>query len=409
VTGFGVTYGLKLNERQVSLGKVKVGTVRDSTITLTSTGTDELIVSSITSTNPAFNVRATSLNVAAGQSIKDTIRFTPTKAGADSARLVITSNAPTSPDTLTVSGFGATYALTLSAKNVHLGSVRIGSAKDSTLMITNAGNDDLAIRSITSDNPAFVAKKDSSIMMVGQSIRDSIRFSPRRAGLDTARIIIASNASSSPDTVVLTGVGIGPGIKLNSKLVQIGLVLVRRIKDTTFSVTNTGNDTLRITDISTSSATLSVRPTSQVLLPAEVVLDTMRFITTEVGPIEASIIIRSNAPTSPDTIKVTASGVTATTDVLANLEIPSDFALDQNYPNPFNPTTTIRYQLPKSTMVLLTVYSNLGQLIVTLVNGFREAGYYRIEWAASNAPSGVYFYRLQAGDFIGTRKMVVVK
>ncbi len=88
---------------------------------------------------------------------------------------------------------------------------------------------------------------------------------------------------------------------------------------------------------------------------------------------------------------------------------PAEFALEQNYPNPFNPTTAIRYQLPVNSDVKLEVYDVLGKKVATLVNERQEAGIYTYTLNASTLSSGVYFYRLQAGNFVQTKKMMLVK
>jgi flagellar hook assembly protein FlgD len=93
---------------------------------------------------------------------------------------------------------------------------------------------------------------------------------------------------------------------------------------------------------------------------------------------------------------------------------PSDFALDQNYPNPFNSSTVIRFALPARAEVELAVYSLLGQRVVSLARGTREAGAYNVTWdgrdARGNAlASGVYLYRLQAGSRDETRKLLLVR
>jgi len=89
--------------------------------------------------------------------------------------------------------------------------------------------------------------------------------------------------------------------------------------------------------------------------------------------------------------------------------LPKSFQLSQNYPNPFNPVTQIRYALPKDCWVRLEVCNILGQKIATLVEGKQKAGYKTTRWDAGSFSSGIYFYRLQAGDFVQTRKMVVLK
>ena len=90
-------------------------------------------------------------------------------------------------------------------------------------------------------------------------------------------------------------------------------------------------------------------------------------------------------------------------------QLPSSFSLGQNYPNPFNPLTIIEYSLPRSGDVSLIIYNLLGEEVARLVDGFQQAGEYNTNWNAANVASGVYFYRLQAGDFVRTRKMVYLK
>ena len=90
-------------------------------------------------------------------------------------------------------------------------------------------------------------------------------------------------------------------------------------------------------------------------------------------------------------------------------KIPTDYFLYQNYPNPFNPTTTISYSVPQTSFVNLKIYDVLGNEMFTLVNGERQTGNYKVNFNASNIPSGVYFYRMQAGNFVSTKKFVLFK
>ena len=89
--------------------------------------------------------------------------------------------------------------------------------------------------------------------------------------------------------------------------------------------------------------------------------------------------------------------------------IPENYLLSQNYPNPFNPETVIRYSIPQAEEVSLVVYNLIGEKVALLINGNMPAGNHRVTWDASNFPSGIYFYRLQASDFVQTRKMVLLK
>ncbi len=89
--------------------------------------------------------------------------------------------------------------------------------------------------------------------------------------------------------------------------------------------------------------------------------------------------------------------------------LPSDFALMQNYPNPFNAATTIKYNLPFASEVKLDIFDISGRKVRELVNEYQEAGFHQIKWDAENAPSGIYFYRLKAGEKTSSSKMLLIK
>jgi len=95
--------------------------------------------------------------------------------------------------------------------------------------------------------------------------------------------------------------------------------------------------------------------------------------------------------------------------ITINNEMPKQFNLSQNYPNPFNPVTNITFDLPKESTVKLTVYDALGKEVIVLVNQNLQAGSYKADWNASDYPSGIYFYKLEAGSFVETKKMILKK
>ncbi|TAK66490.1 MAG: T9SS type A sorting domain-containing protein [Bacteroidetes bacterium] len=90
-------------------------------------------------------------------------------------------------------------------------------------------------------------------------------------------------------------------------------------------------------------------------------------------------------------------------------KIPTAFALAQNYPNPFNPATVIQYSVPSNQYVSLKIYNMLGEEVATLVDGMQDAGYKKQTWDASGLPSGIYYYQLHAGEFVETRKLLLVR
>ncbi len=90
-------------------------------------------------------------------------------------------------------------------------------------------------------------------------------------------------------------------------------------------------------------------------------------------------------------------------------EVPASFKLYQNYPNPFNSNTNFKFQIPKSSYVKIILYDILGRVVEVLVDDYFKMGIYKIDFNASDLPSGVYFYRIEASDYVASKKMVLVK
>jgi hypothetical protein len=95
-------------------------------------------------------------------------------------------------------------------------------------------------------------------------------------------------------------------------------------------------------------------------------------------------------------------------DAVPPQSILNRFELEQNFPNPFNPSTTIRYGLPNRSHVMLAVFNNLGQQVAVFQNGEQDAGYHEVKFNGSALSSGVYFYRIQAGEFVLTKKLLLL-
>ena len=118
------------------------------------------------------------------------------------------------------------------------------------------------------------------------------------------------------------------------------------------------------------------------------------------GKKNIELVNSDNNPIEGVTGKLTNESIT---------NIPAEFALGQNYPNPFNPSTTINYELPASNFVTLKIYDLVGKEVATLVNEKLDAGRYTATFNGSNLASGMYFYKITAGEFTFVRKMVLIK
>ena len=126
------------------------------------------------------------------------------------------------------------------------------------------------------------------------------------------------------------------------------------------------------------------------------------------GGVEVGFEIWQNGTgLTSELFSVTATTITEVHDLIDKK--PNSFGLGQNYPNPFNPTTFITYQLPANTFVTLKVYDELGRLVKTLVEDRQTAGTHSVAFNASNLSSGVYFYRLTAGNYVETKKLMLLK
>jgi hypothetical protein len=110
---------------------------------------------------------------------------------------------------------------------------------------------------------------------------------------------------------------------------------------------------------------------------------------------------------SPFSVDVDNGGVTSINEI--SNTIPSEYSLEQNYPNPFNPSTTINFSISTSEFVTMKIYNSLGQEVSTVVNEFLNAGSYEVNFNAENLVSGMYIYKITAGSFTSTKKMLLLK
>ena len=110
---------------------------------------------------------------------------------------------------------------------------------------------------------------------------------------------------------------------------------------------------------------------------------------------------------------LSAFQLVSVTDPMSETLVPKSIELFQNYPNPFNPTTIIPYSIDRTTEVKISVFNLLGQKVRTLFSGVQVQGFYRIQWngrddSGNAVPSGIYFYRLDVGEFSQTKKMILL-
>jgi hypothetical protein len=150
-------------------------------------------------------------------------------------------------------------------------------------------------------------------------------------------------------------------------------------------------------------------PTMRVIPPRETITWNFANPGQSVPPVEVgvhAVIGQVVGHWTSDTLWITVSALTGTSGPGDKLR---KFVLEYNYPNPFNPTTTITYALPSRSQVTLSVFNTLGQQVATLVNEIEDTGYHDVRFDASGLASGIYFYRLIAGEYVATKKLVVLR
>ena len=185
-------------------------------------------------------------------------------------------------------------------------------------------------------------------------------------------------------------------------------MLIGQSKEIALILSCTGDDTLVITNIESNNSRFTSSLKSVVILPGKSRTDTLRFDPQNAGLDSGFLVITSNAVSSPDTIRLSGTGLPLS-GLIAG-QIPCEFALQQNYPNPFNPTTTIAFALAEKAAVTLKIYDLTGREMAVLIdNESLNAGNYTFLWNAAQLPTGIYFYHLRAGDFSAMKKLVLVK
>ena len=209
--------GIQVSSNSINFGNDVVGSYTAQVLIITNTGTATLTITQVTETGSAFSVSGFSLpvNVSVGQQTTVNVIFQPTSVGAASGNISIVSNAPNSPTSvgLTGTGIAATLTLGINPTNLNFGNVTTGTSSASqNVTITNTGNSSVTISQITLSGSGYSMTGGSAPVTLSpsQNLTLSVQFSPTNAGSVNGSISIVSNASGSPATVSLAGIGVAP-------------------------------------------------------------------------------------------------------------------------------------------------------------------------------------------------------
>ncbi len=427
----------------IAFGSREVGTPADTmTLTLTCYGDDTLVVSNITETSIAFdlvNMPTLPINIAPLQSVDINIRFNPQEHGAVQDSIVIINNAVNGPAT----------KIPVSGKGVVIGRATPG------VLYASSGNPNGRLFSLNTTTGAATAIGSLGITeLQGLSIRPSTQelygIAPATSGATLYRVspaygdalpalpipltatrAIAFSAGDTLYAATTTGrlyridlatgdttfVGLAPGISyaglsfdpLAGQLwASVRQLIVAR--DRIYTVSTIDGDTTLVGSTGdgqiTPSITFDPLGTLYGLKGSNTQTNNLISINTTTG---AGTVIGSAGMSGLLAIAMRLDSLTTSVGDDGSNRIPEQFILAQNHPNPFNPATMINYQLATSNWMTLKVYDVLGREVMTLVDGEVEAGSHSVQMDGSGLSSGIYFYTMRAGEFVSTRKLLLLK
>lgn len=313
----------------LDFGSTIVGTASTKALSLTAAGNATVVVSQISTTGTAFTVSGISLplTLAAGVSANLTVTANPQAVGTISETLSVISNASNSPTSIalvTTASTPSSAVVNLNPTSLSFGSVTLGSSSSKSVVISNGGNANLTISQISSTGTGYTVSGFSLpiVLAAGASTSFNVGFTPTATGSASGSVALVSNASNSPATIAMTGSGAAaPAAQLtaNPSSSNFGNVTVGSNNSQSVSVTNSGNISVTISQITTSGPAFSLAGVTVPLNlnPGQSSTYTAQFAPTTVGSASGQISFTSNASNSPTLISLIGTGVAAPTAQLS--------------------------------------------------------------------------------------------
>ena len=319
---------ISLSSTAVTFGTVTVGSTGNQSVTIANNGSADLTISVISVAGADFGVTgiATPKTISAGQSSAMGLTFHPTASGAVTGSVTLTSNDPANPTTtISLNGTGTTSAtgqLQANATSLSFGNVSTGSSSTQHVTLTNTGTAAVQISSITATGVGFSTNGITFPWTLNPSATATLNvvFAPTVAGSVTGNIKVNSDASGSPLTITLSGTGVQGSLNIAPSSFAYGSVVDGQTKSQTFTITNTGNTSVTISQLTVSGAGYSVSGlnTPATLAAGASTSFSAVFAPTTAGSLSGSITVTSNAPGSPATISLSGTGVASSVTLSAN-------------------------------------------------------------------------------------------
>ena len=313
---------------------------------------------------------------------------------------------------ITMNKYG-TPNISLSKTTIDFGMVNIDSTVEDSFIIWSTGDGNLQINDIVSSNPSFtVSPRSAELGAAGDGRSISVKFTPSGEVTYNDSLIIYSDApSSSPHRVNITGSG-RPTLpfEISKNSVDFGYVLVNDVAEDSINITNIGED-IKISNIITSNSDFSVEPLSGTIKNGQQLVINISFAPSGNRVYSDSLLFKSENSSLEDYVVYLYGTSILPTSVGESEQgsLPQHFNLKQNYPNPFNPSTRIDFAIARAGTVDLSIYDLRGRKVATVVHEKKSPGSYSVEYNAAELASGIYFYRLKAGNFSQVKKFLFIK
>ncbi len=304
-----------------------------------------------------------------------------------------------------------TPVIFIQPETIDFGSVRLNTTAVDSLIIRNNGTTFLHINRIDSENPEFGIMNQSATIAPSDSSIFYITFNPTGMGIRTTKLFVIHNALSSPDSLVATGIGIAPVFNMSQKSINFVDVGISFTKLDSIYIRNTGTYHLSIDSIYSTDHQFIFYPNTLTVAVGDSQKLYIAFQPANLGIQTGLVVFLHDGISKIDSLEVSGNGIT---NIITQESTPKQFVLYQNYPNPFNPATTIRFDLPEQTRVVMKIYDILGQEIRTLVNSGLNAGTHSYVWDGKNQigtdlPSGIYLCRIETDKFKKTMNLLLLK
>ena len=309
VSGTGISPVFSVTPAVLNFGNVRNDLIKLDSVTVSNTGTANLVISSVTSSNLRFTVTPTTGTITPGSSLKYYVTFAPLVDGLQNGKIYFNHNGTNAKDSINVSGTGVSPLFSATPLILNFGNVRNDLTKLDSVTVSNTGTANLVISTVTSSNFRFIITPTTGTITPGSSLKFYFTFAPLVDGLQSGYIYFNHNAKLPKDSIRISGTGVSPVFSASFNNLNFGNVRSGLSKRDSASVTNTGTTDLIITNVTSSNSLFTVTPTTGIITPGSTKKFYVTFAPLVDGLQSGRLFFYHNAKNLKDSINVTGTGV----------------------------------------------------------------------------------------------------